>query len=587
MLEKPPELTELVGEGPIGATWKVRLPDGRGGLAREVRLPDPAALEAAADRLRRVERLNDPALAPVRGWWSQPGAVWYATDQEQGEALAEMLKTGPLSPQGAAAASLGVLSGLVALHAEGLSHGALLAENVRILPDGRVRLDGHQLSTLRFPTDGELAAELRTAGRLICDTFGIPLERDPQAPPKAIEHAAPGLVVTARSIAFGNLGRDIELARTGLRDTAGPLAAPERLALGVEQLADMVARRRSGSTIQPEPRYRGLGAGAGAPAMPERRLPTSTAPAGPPPPVPPSPVPPRPAYQPPQPAQPSQPPPAPQAPPPAPAPAPRPAYQPPQPPLPAPAPTPAAPPRPSYQPPQPPPQPPASAPPPAATAPAPRSAQPSRPAYPPTYQPVRPSMPGVIGEDREPILAGRTRLIAGAVALLLIFALGAGGVWAARGLLAQPTTTAVNSPSPAQPTPATGSSPVPTRSPGPAALPNLGPAAAGIITGVDVKPDGACDVGGGCRLQVDIHMKPQPADHDVSWAFKIFDRCTSGLTDAPGSTFTSKGPWNLLSVSSTLTLPASRGQLAVYALTTSPSTAYTASPLLLGNEAGC
>src|SRR5205807_380672 len=162
--------------------------------------------------------------------------------------------------------------------------------------------------------------------------------------------------------AFGNLGRDIELARTGLRDTAGPLAAPERLALGVEQLADMVARRRSGSTIQPEPRYRGLGAGAGAPAMPERRLPT-TAPAGPPPP---------------------------------------------------------------------------------AATPAPRPAHPSRPAYPPTYQPVRPSMPGVIGEDREPILAGRTRLIAGAVALLLIFALGAGGVWAARGLLAQPTTTAVN-----------------------------------------------------------------------------------------------------------------------------------------------
>src|SRR5438105_8056592 len=330
-----------------------------------------------------------------------------------------MLKTGPLSPQGAAAASLGVLSGLVALHAEGLSHGALLAENVRILPDGRVRLDGHQLSTLRFPTDGELAAELRTAGRLICDTFGIPLERDPQAPPKAIEHAAPGLVVTARSIAFGNLGRDIELARTGLRDTAGPLAAPERLALGVEQLADMVARRRSGSTIQPEPRYRGLGAGAGAPAMPERRLPT-TAPAGPPPPVPPSPVPPRPAYQPPLPAQPSQPPPAPQAPPPPPPPAPRPAYQPPQPPLPAPAPTPAAPPRPSYQPPQPPPQPPASAPPPAAT-PAPRPAQPSRPAYPPTDQPVRPSIPGVIGEDTEPILAGRSRLIAGTMSLQLSF----------------------------------------------------------------------------------------------------------------------------------------------------------------------
>ncbi len=193
----------------------------------------------------------------------------------------------------------------------------------------------------------------------------------------------------------------------------------------------------------------------------------------------------------------------------------------------------------------------------------------------------------MFGEDREPVLAGRTRFIAGALALLLIFALGAGGVWAARGLLAQPTSTAVNSPSPNQPTPSAGSSPAPTRSPGAAALPNLGPAAAGIITGVDVKPDGACDVGGSCRLQVDIHVTPQPADHDVSWAFKIFNRCTSGLTDAPGSTFTAKGPWNLLSVSSSITLPASRGQLAVYAVTTSPSTAYTASPLLLGNLAGC
>ncbi|GAC1654840.1 MAG: hypothetical protein NVS9B1_06700 [Candidatus Dormibacteraceae bacterium] len=100
---------------------------------------------------------------------------------------------------------------------------------------------------LRFPGPGDLGTEVRSAGRIVCQAFGITPEKDPRSAPRAIEHAAPALVVSARAIAAGNHGTDIASAIRSLRDTAGPLGGQERLALGTNELAALVATKRTGT----------------------------------------------------------------------------------------------------------------------------------------------------------------------------------------------------------------------------------------------------------------------------------------------------------------------------------------------------
>lgn len=250
MINPPPTILEAIADTPLGRVHRARLADGGEVAAVQVVLPDGAAIEAAVDRLRRVSAITDPALAPVLGWWVDGSAVWYLTELEEGLPFSRFPASAVLSPQQSVAISLGVLQGLSALHDAGLSHGAVNAANVRVDDKGRVRLAGHPLAMLRFPSDGELAAELRSAGRLVCDAFGIPVEKTP-GPPRAIEHAAPALVVAARSIANGTMGHDVKAATTNLRDTAGPLASPERLALGVEELGALVGGREPDRGVAP------------------------------------------------------------------------------------------------------------------------------------------------------------------------------------------------------------------------------------------------------------------------------------------------------------------------------------------------
>ncbi len=292
MADQPPELIEQVGYGPNGAAWKARQADGREVLAFQTILTDEAARQAALDRLRRLARIPSHRLAPIRGWWADTEGVWVVGDLEQGVGMPDLPGGGFLSPQQAAAISFGILEGLEALHADGLNHGDLAAESVRVMPDGNVRLGGHQLATLHFPSQEELVAELRDAGRLVCQAFGVTPERDSRAAPRAIEHAAPALVVTARAIAGGTMGSDVKAALTALRETSGPLGGSERLSLGAGELAALVATKRSGATSS-QVSYRNLNApiGSGSMAVPRSSEPArapAPRPAPPPAPAPPA-----------------------------------------------------------------------------------------------------------------------------------------------------------------------------------------------------------------------------------------------------------------------------------------------------------
>jgi hypothetical protein len=528
MAEQPPELVEQVGNGPNGATWKARQADGREVLAYQTILTDEAARQAALDRLRRLARIPSHRLAPIRGWWADGDGIWVVGDLEQGVGMPDLPGGGFLSPQQAAAISFGILEGLEALHAEGLNHGNLGAESVRVMPDGIVRLAGHQLATLHFPSQEELVAELRDAGRLVCQAFGITPERDSRAAPRAIEHAAPALVVTARAIAGGTMRSDIKAALTALRETSGPLGGHERLTLGAGELAALVATKRGGATSG-QVSYRGLSAPIGSGGMAVLR---GNEPA--------SPAPPRPAP----------------APPPA---TPRPAHA---------APTAAVVP------------PTASAP---VAAPGPRRSWEERTLRPlqVDYQEERRGGPNwlLIGG----IVAAVVLLALGGwfVRGLLVGGSGTAGSGSTAGTGGQPKA----SPS-GRTSSSPKSSPSATLNATPGQVPVFAPAAAGNVKGVVLKADTAgCAPGGACTFNVVITFNPTGSSHDVTWTFKTVDLCTGKPTDFAGGLITADGTWNTTDGNTTITLPAAKGQLAVVALSGPDVAAST--PLTLGTAGSC
>jgi hypothetical protein len=530
MSEQAPQLLEQLAAGTTGSTWRARQADGQDVLVFQTILREESSRQAALDRLRRLGHVSNPHLMPVRGWWADADSIWVVADLEQGVALPDLPGGGFLSPQQAAAISFGVLEGIEALHSNGLNHGALTPENVRVYPDGNVVVAGHQLATLRFPSQTELASELRQAGRLVCQAFGISPERDSRAAPRAIEHAAPALVVTARAIAGGNMGSDVLAAITGLRETSGPLSGPERLSLGAGELSSLVQAKRGGAPAG-EIRYRSL-----------------SGPIGPPPAAaPPNPVAPPPAA----------PPPVAATPPPAPVPAPAPA----PPPAPAPAPAPVA----------------------AQPAPAAAAAAPPRQSW-----EERMAQPLPEPEDHDH--PGPNWVLIGAAAVVIALLLLGG--YSFRGLLlgsSGPTNTETPPAAGSTSTPTTkpGTSPTPAAraSPIPGPVPTFAPAAAGSVKKVTlIPPDGGCTPGSRCTFGVDISFTPAGSPHTVTWTFKTFDPCTYQTSDLPGGSIDAQGDWNLTQGHTQVSLPSTRGQLAVVALSGPDKAAST--PLLLGSP-GC
>jgi hypothetical protein len=526
MADQPPELVEKLADAPTGAVWKARQADGREVLAFQTLLTDDPARQAALDRLRRLARISSHRLAPIRGWWADTVGVWVVGDLEQGVSIPDLPGGGFLSPQQAAAISFGMLGGLEALHAEGLSHGALGPGNVRVMPDGGVVLSGHQLSTLRFPNQEELVAEVREAGRVVCRTFGISPERDPRAAPRAIEHAAPALVVTARSMAAGAMGADVKAAISALRETSGPLGGAERLALGAGELSALVATKRGGSAPAGVP-FRSLNAPIGSAGSAPPRAP--------------------------------EPPPREQAPA-------RPVY-----------PTGITP------------MPPAVAASPARAAPAAAPTLPRRSWEERTVKAV-PTDYGDTREGPNLLLIGGIAIVVLLLGLGAWFGrgilLGSGG---GSGSGATPVTTPRGGSGgvKATPTPSSRAS-TPTASPSaiPGQVPVFAPASAGLVKVVTLTPAAGCSPGASCTFNVVIDLNSPGTSNDVTWKFKTVDLCSGAITDFGGGTITPvNGPWTKTDGNTTLSLPPAKGQLAVVALSGPDVAAST--PATLGTAGGC
>ncbi|HEV7864699.1 MAG TPA: hypothetical protein VGR20_18485, partial [Acidimicrobiia bacterium] len=118
----------------------------------------------------------------------------------------------------------------------------------------------------------------------------------------------------------------------------------------------------------------------------------------------------------------------------------------------------------------------------------------------------------------------------------------------------------------------------------PAALPVLGPATAGPITHVELRPLDGCRAGAVCNVLVQVTVKPQDRPLEVAWSLELFDRCRPGRDPGPGGVMTIAPGRDRAVQTAAVPLPPVQA-LAVIPLTSSPA-AVAGAPMRLSADDG-
>ncbi|MFI2607018.1 hypothetical protein [Kitasatospora sp. NPDC018619] len=118
------------------------------GVLTAGRDPEEAAAEQADRLVRRVAAVGSaapvahPRLLRGVGAFVEDELLWTVEERPLGRTVAELLADGPLPPYRAAELTADLAGALRALHAAGLTHGALTAQSVLVCEDGAAMLGG-------------------------------------------------------------------------------------------------------------------------------------------------------------------------------------------------------------------------------------------------------------------------------------------------------------------------------------------------------------------------------------------------------------------------------------------------------------
>ena len=138
------EITALLGRGGMGEVWRAR--DTK--LKREVAikiLPDEFSRDP--DRLARFQReaevlasLNHPNIAAIYNLEEDKGSRFLVLELVEGKTLAERIQRGPLPIDEALNIATRICEALEAAHEKGVVHRDLKLANVKITPEGTVKV---------------------------------------------------------------------------------------------------------------------------------------------------------------------------------------------------------------------------------------------------------------------------------------------------------------------------------------------------------------------------------------------------------------------------------------------------------------
>jgi serine/threonine-protein kinase len=165
-------LLQQIGSGGMGIVYRAR--DQR--LERDVAIKllpaGTLADESARKRFRRealsLSQINHPNIATVHDFDTQDGVDFLVLEHIEGETLDEALTRGPFPEREVAKMGAQLAAGLEAAHQRGVVHRDLKPGNLRVTPDGRLKiLDFGLARLLRAAPDRDTLGSLTEAETVV------------------------------------------------------------------------------------------------------------------------------------------------------------------------------------------------------------------------------------------------------------------------------------------------------------------------------------------------------------------------------------------------------------------------------------
>jgi serine/threonine protein kinase len=137
-------IVEQIGAGGMGVVYRAHDEQLDRDVAIKVLPPGSLADDLARKRFRKealsLARLNHPNVATVHEFGSQDGTDFLVTEFIAGLTLDVKLAKGPLPPDEVVRLGVQLAAGLAAAHQQAIVHRDLKPGNLRVTPDGRLKI---------------------------------------------------------------------------------------------------------------------------------------------------------------------------------------------------------------------------------------------------------------------------------------------------------------------------------------------------------------------------------------------------------------------------------------------------------------
>lgn len=166
-------ILEKIGSGGMGEVYRARDEHLERDVAVKVLPPGMLADDAARKRFRQealtLSKLNHPNVATVHDFVSESQADFLVMECVTGTTLADTVAAGPLAERDILAIGMQLAEGLAAAHEQGVIHCDLKPGNLRVTPDGRLKILDFGLARFLGPAGDSIPTQTES---LVKDAAG-------------------------------------------------------------------------------------------------------------------------------------------------------------------------------------------------------------------------------------------------------------------------------------------------------------------------------------------------------------------------------------------------------------------------------